>query len=181
MSDLRAAAQQALEAYDSHQPLVIEMEKLRTALEQPEHDYRTRYDRPCYKCRSHYCPGNCPDSEQPEQEQAWLTGCPSCGMDGGCDCEALDQPEQEPVAWMVYTLDGKSVCVTDNPADFADGHRALPLYTHPPSQRSENLKSRAWRGLTDEEIENYWDGYLSDYQLQMIRDMEAALKEKNHE
>jgi hypothetical protein len=30
---------------------------------------------------------------------------------------------------MVYTRDGKSVCVTDNPADFTDQHRALPLYT----------------------------------------------------
>ena len=42
---------------------------------------------------------------------------------------ALAVPKQEPVAWMVYTLDGKSVCVTDNPADFSDQHRALPLYT----------------------------------------------------
>ena len=42
---------------------------------------------------------------------------------------ALTVPKQEPVAWMVYTLDGKSVCVTDNPADFTDQHRALPLYT----------------------------------------------------
>jgi hypothetical protein len=45
---------------------------------------------------------------------------------------ALEQPEQEPVAWMVYTQDGKSVCVTDNPADFTDEHRALPLFTAPP-------------------------------------------------
>jgi len=42
---------------------------------------------------------------------------------------ALTVPKQEPVAWMVYTRDGKSVCVTDNPADFTDQHRALPLYT----------------------------------------------------
>jgi hypothetical protein len=42
---------------------------------------------------------------------------------------ALTVPKQEPVAWMVYTLDGKSVCVTDNPADFTDQNRALPLYT----------------------------------------------------
>ena len=41
------------------------------------------------------------------------------------------EQEQEPVAWMVCTLDGKSVCVTDNPADFTDQHKALPLYTHP--------------------------------------------------
>jgi hypothetical protein len=43
----------------------------------------------------------------------------------------------EPVAWMVYSLDGQSVCVTDNPADFTDQHRALPLYTAPP-QSKEN-------------------------------------------
>ena len=36
-----------------------------------------------------------------------------------------------PVAWMVYTLDGKSVCVTDNPSDFTDNHKALPLYITP--------------------------------------------------
>jgi hypothetical protein len=49
--------------------------------------------------------------------------------------EGLAQPEQEPVAWMVYTLDGKSVCVTDNPADFTDEHRVLPLYTSPPQRQ----------------------------------------------
>ena len=37
----------------------------------------------------------------------------------------------EPVAWMVYTEDGKSVYVTDNPTDITDGQRALPLYTKP--------------------------------------------------
>lgn len=45
------------------------------------------------------------------------------------------EPEKEPVAWMVYTLDGKSVCVTDNPADFTDQHKALPLYTAPPQRK----------------------------------------------
>ena len=54
------------------------------------------------------------------------------------------EPVQEQVAWMVYTLDGKSVCVTDNPADFTDQHRVLPLYTAPP-QRPR---------LTDEEIDS---------------------------
>jgi hypothetical protein len=48
---------------------------------------------------------------------------------------ALAEPVQEPVAWMVYTLDGKSVCVTDNPADFTDEHRVLPLYTTPPPMK----------------------------------------------
>ena len=57
---------------------------------------------------------------------------------------ALAEPEpvQEPVAWMVYTADGKSVCVTDHPADFVQW-RSLPLYTAPPQRPS----------LTDEEID----------------------------
>ena len=55
---------------------------------------------------------------------------------------ALEEPVQEPVAWMVYTLDGKSVCVTDNPTDCGSKHKALPLYTAPPQRKP----------LTDEEI-----------------------------
>lgn len=37
-----------------------------------QHDYRTKYDRPCYKCRSHFCPGNCKEPEhlqQPAQQK----------------------------------------------------------------------------------------------------------------
>ena len=64
--------------------------------------------------------------------------------DGGAEpilfaIEELKGRSQEPVAWMVYTLDGTSVCVTDNPADFTPEHRALPLYTTPPQ--------RTWVGL----------------------------------
>ena len=58
------------------------------------------------------------------------------------------EPVQEPVAWMVYTLDGKSVCVTDSPADFTDQHKALPLYTHPVDDTAPQRKP-----LTDEEID----------------------------
>lgn len=47
-----------------------------------------------------------------------------------------------PIAWMVYTLDGKSAFVTDNPADFTQDHQALPLYTTPPQRKP----------LTDEEL-----------------------------
>jgi hypothetical protein len=38
---------------------------------------------------------------------------------------------------------------------------------------------REWVGLTDDEIIEIWDGYMSDYQLLMIRKMETKLKEKN--
>ena len=50
-----------------------------------------------------------------------------------------DAEKQEPVAWMVYTLDGKSVCVTANPSDFTDEHRALPLYTTPPAAQRQPI------------------------------------------
>jgi hypothetical protein len=98
---------------------------------------------------------------------------------------ALEQPEQEPVAWMVYTQDGKSVCVTDNPADFIEW-RSFPLYTHPP--RCE------WRGLTEEEIidavresdldwHQGWtleEGEPNRY-TQLVRAVGVALRSKNHE
>jgi hypothetical protein len=83
---------------------------------------------------------------------------------------ALEQPEQEPVAWMVYTQDGKSVCVTDNPADFIEW-RSFPLFTYPPR--------REWRGLTYQEIDDLQSGMQATFKD--ICAIEAALKEKNHE
>ena len=38
---------------------------------------------------------------------------------------------------------------------------------------------KEWVGLTDEEIEECWDGDLSPYKMQCIREIEAKLKEKN--
>ena len=35
----------------------------------------------------------------------------------------------EPVAWMVYTNDGKDAYITSNPNEIAEWQRALPLYT----------------------------------------------------
>ena len=79
------------------------------------------------------------------------------------------QPEQEPVAWMVYTQDGQSVYVTDNPTDIQDSQRALPIYTTPPQ--------RTWVGLTDKErselvtLHHGWNEYGQA--------IENKLKEKN--
>ena len=99
-------------------------------------------------------------------------------------------PVQEPVAWMVYTQDGQSVYVTDNPTDIQEGQRALPLYV-PPQQVQESVNincpsclysfavlpvaQREWVGLTDDEIEHL----RNDQPWWMVRDIEAKLKEKN--
>jgi len=85
--------------------------------------------------------------------------------------EALAQPAQEPVAWMVYTQDGQSVYVTDNPTDIQEGQRALPLYTAPPQ--------REWVGLTDEQQEEMYQmtDNIADCRtcyFQGIADAEAA-------
>lgn len=125
MSDLRKAAEQALEALEAetattwgcnsyHPKIYTAIAVLRDRLAQPEHS--------CVSCVA--CEGSPKGDNNP------------------CDVCGLVQPEQEPVAWMVYTLDGKSVCVTDNPADFTGQHRVLPLYTTLPQRKP----------LTEEEV-----------------------------
>jgi hypothetical protein len=61
---------------------------------------------------------------------------------------ALEQPEQEPVAWIhkKHYLLGHAENMP--PADKALAQGWEPLYTHPPR--------REWRGLTDEEIRDLW-------------------------
>ena len=54
---------------------------------------------------------------------------------------ALDQAE--PVAWMVYTEDGESVYVTDNPADIKPSQRALPLFTTRHSRPSREITNES--------------------------------------
>lgn len=83
------------------------------------------------------------------EKQDAISGYPNYKKQRKALREALAQPEPEPVAWMVYTLDGKSVCVTDNPADFTEQHKALPLYTAPPSAAKPHKR----KPLTDAEID----------------------------
>ncbi len=76
----------------------------------------------------------------------------------------------KPIAWMIYTEDGKSVYVTDNPTDIKEDQRALPLYTKP-----------EWQGLTKADVNKltkYVIAFKSEV-VEFIREAEAKLKEKN--
>jgi hypothetical protein len=103
--------------------------------------------------------------------------------------KALAQPEQEPVAWMVYTQEGQSAFVTDNPAQIHPSQRALPLYATPQQvQESVNINcpsclhsfavlpvaQRTWVGLTKEERDEICLGDES-----IARSIEAKLRDKN--
>jgi hypothetical protein len=87
--------------------------------------------------------------------------------------EALEQPAQEPVAWM-HRHAGE---ITEF-NDFQSCQYCEPLYTHP----------HQWQGLTDDEIE-YWeclkappvhpDFLEDDSWREFARCIEAKLKEKN--
>jgi hypothetical protein len=76
--------------------------------------------------------------------------------------------KQEPIAWMVYTLDGASAFVTDNPNDFTELHSCFALYTAPPK--------REWVGLTELEIKHY-NNRLSGSNV--AQEIESKLRERN--
>lgn len=80
--------------------------------------------------------------------------------------EQYKSVEPEPVAWMIYTKDGQSAFVTDNPTDIGDSQRALPLYTAPPHRQP----------LTDKEMRHLWSlyGYKSALCMRFARAIEAA-------
>jgi hypothetical protein len=161
---LRQAAQQALEALDDDRYLykyphvIAAINALRTALEQPE--------------------------QEPDRRVLQAAGTHPAPCARHCEAKAYEieirslnsrlkqaQPEQEPVAWMVYTQDGQSVYVTDNPTDIQEGQTALPLFTTPPAAQ------RPWQGLTDED----WDkiGDMPDSFDQGVAWAAARLKECN--
>jgi hypothetical protein len=85
---------------------------------------------------------------------------------------ALEQPEQEPVAWMTP---GKDI-ITCNGAGtrFNDW---TPLYTHPPRRDWRGLDRDETMHLMNDTAENYWADEAHIQQL--ARAIEAALKERN--
>jgi hypothetical protein len=79
---------------------------------------------------------------------------------------ALEQPEQEPVAWM-HTNGVGHRYFRLKPQDKV--FNPVPLYTHPPH--------REWQGLTDRELDEFTEAKLGTYDLCL--EIEASLKEKN--
>jgi hypothetical protein len=87
--------------------------------------------------------------------------------------EALEQPAQEPVAWIKDWADGSKELVPNN----YDG--SYPVYTHP----------HQWQGLTEDEIhEQIENASIPQYQgmdvtatnlITFARAIEQASKEKN--
>jgi hypothetical protein len=92
--------------------------------------------------------------------------------------QALEQPAQEPVAWIIQTqkIDGEPTAPYammgkyKYVADTCDFGEPIPLYTHP---------APTWQGLSDDEIDKiiaYPWGQTKDW----VRAIEQELKEKNN-
>jgi hypothetical protein len=162
MTDLRTAAQQALELLKELQggctdsddgtvealtvwcPEVIE--NLEAALEQPE---------------------------QPEPRNQCGETCERAKLCATC-ARGLEEPEQEPVAWWIPKAE--QFCIKQ-PGERPFAKAWEPLFTHPPR--------RVWQGLTEEE---FWpmleaEGRADRKPVEIIaalaRAIEAALKERN--
>ena len=85
--------------------------------------------------------------------------------------QALEQPEQEPVAWMYVNRDGECEQIEfGNPFDDSS---VTPLYTAPPK--------REWVGLTDEEREYLWGitPIEEEDRFAFALAVESKLREKN--
>jgi len=93
------------------------------------------------------------------------------------DALAQQEQEQEPVAWMVYTQDGKAVCVTDNPADFTNEHRALPLYTHPPRREAEQQEQADYPEEKLQSVAEYISDKYHVWYGVAARDIEEVLRQ----
>jgi hypothetical protein len=117
-----------------------------------------------------------PPAAPVQEPDEWLTGCPECGMDSGCDCDSgawnpPAAPVQKPV-WIQPDHLQKAqrapfLCrVEPNKRD-----DFVPLYTTPPAQRQ-------WVGLTDAEVMQTMSGDWTS-QFYFARAIEAKLKELN--
>ena len=83
--------------------------------------------------------------------------------------------KREPIAWMVYTVDGQSAYVTDNPSDIKEGQSAYALY---PGPFEQILLTEDEIDLIDACINKLIP--LSEGKRLFARAVEKAVWEKNH-
>jgi len=117
-------------------------ERLKQPEQEPEHDYRTRYDRGCYKCGSHYCPAACPEPTHLVPQQ------PDTKVNSETIPEQISEPqhtkkyvtEQEPVAWGMRDMNGSIYdCISTAEHQRAEGSYNVPLYTTPQPDTKANF------------------------------------------
>jgi hypothetical protein len=106
---------------------------------------------------------------------------PEPTIDGWPLWSGLPQPEPEPVAWGVDEGEGKCISLhdlyfvkgdADHMAELKGTHaKVVALYTTPPKKE--------WVGLTDEEARELCVANVP-YVVDMVRALEAKLKEKNN-
>jgi hypothetical protein len=185
MSNLRAAAQQALEALRNATPGPIAgdddyaeggwalhrkaISALRAALEQDDKDRVWIEERKAAWALQRKM---AQENQERDRQRREYKEARNAAL-------SAEHGEQQAVAWW----DGAYV-VTQLKYEVGDDW--TPLYIHPPSQRSENLKSREWRGLKEWEINDGLDQLPTEDVCSWsfrkgVYFAEAALKEKNHE
>jgi hypothetical protein len=167
----RELMQQALEALENTTPTGFNMESdkrfyavitaLRERLAQPEQCQ-------CPACKVTPHASDCAVHNEPAYPK------------GACDCGA--QPEQEPVAWLIWLhgpaghFDHKQFAEMEferRNKEYPDPDRKLlSLYTSPPA-------SKPWVGLTDDELHGVIRAGGYDSMEEFARAIEAKLKEKN--
>jgi hypothetical protein len=86
---------------------------------------------------------------------------------------ALEQPEQEPVAYLCENGVGHRYFRWKKPSDI---YKPIALYTAPPAAQPEQ---RPWQGLTDEEQRELHKEYEMDGWGLFYDAIEAALRSKN--
>lgn len=83
---------------------------------------------------------------------------------------------QEPLAWLVYTIDGRAARITDNPADIENQERVLPLFTAP-------MPIESWHSLTGDDVLGLWSASKSGVGLEafviIADEINKFLQEKN--
>lgn len=96
--------------------------------------------------------------EQQEPNE-WLTGCPECGMDSGCDCDSG--------TW-------------NPPAQSADHADELTIAYMSGVHTGKKISKREWVGLTDDEFNELYDAYEKSNGIgALMQRVEAKLREKN--